>query len=258
MRAVKLVISLLCLIAVLVGCDQQAMFERFLPKAEEAMAKQVLAQLAAKDYAALEKQLDASIRTPTIRSDLERLAALLPRETPKSERTVGWQAHTVDGLTTYSFTFEYQYASTWLLTNVVLQRRNGAATIIGLHANPVSQSLADLNRFTFEGKGLIHYVVFTLVVAVPLFVLYALVLCFRTPMLRRKWLWLLFVALGLGQFSFNWTDGSYGIGLLNFALLGGGFFRAGPYAPIILSVSIPIGAIVFMMKRRALAARNAD
>ena len=120
----------------------------------------------------------------------------------------------------------------------------------------MKQSLEEANRFTFEGKGPIHYIVFALTVAVPLFIVYALVLCFKTPIARRKWLWLLFVALGFFQLTLNWTDGAFGIQPISFALLGAGFVRAGPYMPFIFNVTIPIGAIVFLARRRSLAARS--
>lgn len=248
---------LLSLLVLLAGCDQQAMFEKFIPKEEAAIAKRVLSELAAKDYASIEKQLDPSVQTSSVRSALEQMAAMFPAEEPKSVSTVGSNTSTVKGITTYNLTFEHQYSSVWLLTNVVLQRRDGHVMVLGLHANPIQQSLEEVNRFTFEGKSPVHYIVFALVVAVPLFVIYALVLCFRTPIARRKWLWLLFVALGFVRFSLNWTDGAYGIQPISFALLGAGFFRAGPYAPFIFNVAIPVGAIVFLARRRSLVAQSA-
>ena len=249
--------AFLLILFLLSGCDQQAMFERFIPKEESAVAKELLFQLAAKDYATIERQLDPSVQSPSVRDALEQMAALFPAEPPKSVNTVGANTSSVNGVTTYNLTFEHQYSSVWLLTNVVLQRRDGHVTVLGLHANPMRQSLEDVNRFTFEGKGPIHYIVFVLVVGVPLFIAYALVLCFKTPIARRKWLWLLFVALGFFQLSLNWTDGAYGIQAISFALLGAGFVRAGPYAPFILNVAIPVGAIVFMVRRRSLVAQSA-
>jgi hypothetical protein len=247
----------LTLLILLAGCDQQAMFEKFIPKEEAAIAKQLLSQLAAKDYATIERQLDPSVQSPSVRGTLEKMAALFPAEQAKSVGTVGSNTSTVKGLTTYNLTFEHQYSSMWLLTNVVLQRRDGHVTVLGLHAYPMKQSLKEVNRFTFEGKSPIHYIVFALIVAVPLFIGYALVLCFKTPIARRKWLWLLFVALGFFQFSLNWTDGAYRIQPISFNVLGVGFGRAGPYAPLIFNVAIPVGAIVFLARRRSLVAQSA-
>jgi hypothetical protein len=121
----------------------------------------------------------------------------------------------------------------------------------------MAQSLQEYNRFALVGKNAIHYIVLSLVVAVPLFIVYALVLCLKTPIARRKWLWMLFIALGFSRLSFNWTDGAYKIQPISFSLLGAGFLKAGPYAPWIFTVAVPVGAIVFLVKRRSLVPQSA-
>jgi hypothetical protein len=257
MRILKQALLLLGLLALLAGCDQQAMFEKLIPKEESAIAKQLLSRLAAKDYSTIEKQLDPSVQAPSVHDALEKMAAMFPTEEPKGVSAVGSNTFTVNGLTTYNLTFEHEYSHVWLLTNVVLQRRDDHVTVLGLHVNPMKQSIKELNHFTFKGKSAFHYLVFALVVVVPIFIVYTIVVCARTPIAKRKWLWLLFVAFGLIQLSFNWTDGSYHIQAINFSLLGAGFFQAGPYAPFIFNVSIPIGAFVFLSKRKLLVARNA-
>ena len=232
------------------------MFEKFVPKEEAAIAKQLLSRLAAKDYATIEKQLDPKVQESSTRSTLEKMAAMFPAEQPKGIITVGSNTSTVNGVTTYSLTFEHEYTGAWLLSNVVFQRRGDQIAILGMQVNPMKQSLKELNRFTFEGKSVSHYIVFALVIVVPVFIVYALALCFKTPIAKRKWLWLLFVSLGFVRLSFNWTDGSYGIQPIAFSLLGAGFFTSGVFAPYIFNVSFPIGAIVFFFKRRSLAAKN--
>jgi len=256
MRHLRSILCLFWFFALLSGCDQQAMFEKFIPKEESAIAKKIVSQLAAKDYEAVEKQLDPSIKNASVLGALEQIAAMFPVDEPKSINTVGAYSSTVNGVTSYNLTFEYEFSKAWLLANVVLQRHGDEVTVLGLHVNPMQQSLKELNQFTFVGKGLLNYIVFALAIAIPLFIVFTLVLCFRTPIAKRKWLWLLFVALGFVQFSLNWTDGGYSIQPLSFALLGAGFFKAGPYAPVIFNIAFPLGAIIFLFKRRSLGAPN--
>jgi hypothetical protein len=139
---------------------------------------------------------------------------------------------------------------------VVLQRREGRLTVMGVHVNPTSQSLKALNRFTFEGKRDLHYLFVVLAICVPAFVIYALVVCFKTPMARRKRLWMLFVALGLVQFSLNWTTGEVGVQPISFLLLGAGYTQTGPVAPWVITVATPLGAIIFLTRRHKLRAQE--
>jgi hypothetical protein len=256
MRSFRALVPLLMVAALATGCDQQALLERFIPQEEAEFARQLLARLAAEDYESIEAQLDPRIRTPSARSTLEQMAALFPAEDPTAINTVGANTSIVDDVATYNLTFEHEYSESWLLAHVVLQKREGQLTILGLNVIPQDQPLQELNRFTFAGKSVLHYAVFALAIAIPAFIVYALVLCIRTPIAKRKWLWVIFVALGIVQLSLNWTDGSYVIQPLSFSILGAGFVRAGFYGPVILSVALPIGAIVFLARRRHLLAQN--
>jgi hypothetical protein len=244
-----ILLSLLALL--LASCDQDAMFERFVPKEEADLAKEVIAKLAARDFAAVESRLGTKLVTPDVREKLQKMAGALPRGEPKSVRTVGANFNKSSASTTYNLTFEYEYQAGWVVANVVLERRGEQLTLQGIHFLPNQQSLATANRFTFEGKGVAHYIVFALAIAIPLFIVYALVVCARTKFPKRKWLWLLFVAVGLVQFQFNWTNGAWGVQPLSFAFLGSGFTQAGPVAPYIFTLAFPLGAVIFLARRHS-------
>lgn len=248
-------ITLLLAIALL-GCDQQALFEKFIPKNEEAIAKELIAKLSARDYPAVEAKLDKSLQPPDIRSKLEGIAELIPAGEPKSVRTIGAYTNQINAITNYSLTFEYEYNDVWLVANVVLRRSDGAVSVTGIHVSPHKESLETENAFSFKGKSWLHYVVFGLAIAVPLFILCTIVVCARTKIARRKWLWLLFIAMGFFVVQLNWTTGAWSVNPIYFLLLGAGFAKAAPAAPLILSVSFPLGALLFLVKRRSL--RQAD
>jgi len=245
-------IALALLALSIAGC-QVAYFEKNFPIKESALGEELIAKLAARDFSAIEPQLDTKLRTPDVREKLEQMARALPPGEPKSVRTVGSNTRTVGTATTYSLTYEYEYPESWVVANVVLERRDGEVTLKGLHVvSPTKQSLAATNRFTFEGKGIAHYIVFVLAVAIPLFIVYALVACARTKIQRRKWFWLLFITFGFAQFQFNWTDGAWGIQPIYFAAFGIGFVKYEPMAPWIITLTFPLGALVFLAKRRSL------
>lgn len=81
----------------------------------------------------------------------------------------------------------------------------------------------------------------------PLIVLYSLISCIRTPMQKGKWLWIIFILIGVCQFSLNWTTGQLNINPLSINLFGLGVFSSSQYAPIFISLGIPLGAIVYLV-----------
>jgi hypothetical protein len=88
-----------------------------------------------------------------------------------------------------------------------------------------------------------------MVIIIPLFIILSIIYCFKTP-LKRKWLWILFMLFGIISFKLNWTTGDFELQLLNIRLLGAGFSRSGTVAPWILSFAVPVGAILFWIKKR--------
>ncbi|CAN5143059.1 hypothetical protein BH09PSE6_BH09PSE6_11360 [soil metagenome] len=127
--------------------------------------------------------------------------------------------------------------------------------IAGFDQPAVAQSAEALNRFTLDGKTPLHGTVLAMCIIVPVFILYALIQCMRTPLARRKWWWCLFILVGFVQLSFNWTDGAWSIEPGRFLLLGAGFMKASPTSPLILAVTVPVGALLFVFRRDALARR---
>jgi hypothetical protein len=101
------------------------------------------------------------------------------------------------------------------------------------------------------GKTPLHFVVLALAILIPVFVLYALVVCFRST-IRRKWLWVIFIIFGLMKFRFDWTTGLHDIKPVSIVLFGVGAIQASPYSPWIFELALPVGALVFLALRSKL------
>lgn len=234
------------------ACSPQAALEKFTSPAEQAVARQYIDDLRHRQFAAIEKDADPTIASPDMGNALERMADLIPAGDPTSIKLVGAQRFTSAGATTVNLTFEYEFADRWLLTNVMTKTKDGATSLIGFHVDPETASLEVTNRFSWMGKGALQYGVLAAACIAALFSLIVLVVCIRTTMARRKWLWILFILFGFGKLWVNWTTGEWGIQLLAFQLFSASSFSA-LYGPWIVSVSLPVGALVFLAKRKRLA-----
>lgn len=139
------------------------------------------------------------------------------------------------------------------MLNVATLEKPGASKIVGLHVYPRPTSLEEQNRFRFAGRATLQYVILALAVLFPLLTLYALVLCVRTRLPGRKWPWVLFILLGVGKFAVNWTTGVWAVTPLAVQVFSAS--AAAPlYGPWTVAVSLPVGAIVFLLRRKSLPA----
>jgi hypothetical protein len=230
------------------GCDQTSLVSRFGSPSKEKLATSYIELLRDHQYGQIEKDIDPSLQTPGLHQALVTMAEVMPRQPPVSIKVVG--VHTVHGPGFYksNYTFEYQYADRWLLINVAVQKKNGLSTIIGFNVNTLPDSLEATNRFTLAGKHPLQYLVLAGAVAVPLFILYALVACIRTPVPKRKWLWILFILLGVCTFSVDWTTGQWSLKPVSVLLFGAAATRP-VYGAWTLSIALPLGAIWFLARR---------
>lgn len=113
--------------------------------------------------------------------------------------------------------------------------------------------------FTFSHKGWTHYVIFALVILVPVFMIVTAVACFLNKSVTLKALWIPFILIGLWGVQFNWAtgelqnqffsfaNGQFNVQIFKFQLLGVGFFKYGPFMPWIFSLGVPAGAIAYWL-----------
>lgn len=79
--------------------------------------------------------------------------------------------------------------------------------------------------------------------------IYALVRAMRTPGLRRRRLWLIFILVGFGELAVDWSTGVLSLKLLALQLC-----SAAALAPLYgswsVAVCLPLGALVFLLRPR--------
>ena len=250
-----IILALACFL--LAGCDQKALVEKFVPKDDDAMARRFLEMVRTGDYAAATQMLDAALQGGKAEEGLRSLNTVLAHGKQLSVEVIGCNSVSSlgDGTKRTDLTYQIRFADAWAVGYVNIQHYSGGnTTILASRFQWVPDSLENINRFTFSGKSVAHYLVFAICIAMPLFIIFTLVVCIRTPVRRRKWLWVIFILLGFGKFQFAWTSGQFGVQPLSFLFLGASVFRPSLYASWVFSFAVPLGAIIFLGTRRKLRA----
>lgn len=246
---IKLIASL-SILFILVGCNQKEMIKALTPPEDEQTAKGYIKLLQQKQFDQISEAMAPSIRSTDTRNTLEKMAGLFPAQEPLSTKVVG--VNTFNSADSYksNITFEYEFPNnTWLLINVAVEKKNNVPAITGFNVTSIPDSLEKINSFSLSNKTPFQYTALALAILIPLFSLYALVLCIRTKIEKRKWLWIIFTIFGFGQLNVNWSSGDWNVIPLSIHLFGSGI-SATPYGPWVISISLPIGAILFLIWRR--------
>ena len=243
--------ALLLLALALAGCGPV----KFATPQEEATAQGWIARLRARDFDAISDAMDPSTKAGELRATLEKMADAFPPGAPTSTKLVGDNHVTSNDTRMVNLTYEYEFPGQWMLANVAIRSRAGVDSIVGFSAYRMPGSLEERNRFALADKPAICYLVLALAIGVPAFTIFALVVCARTKLRGRKWPWIIAILLGVGRLSVDWASGQWGFQPLIVQLLGAGAVAA-PFGPWILSVSLPLGALVFLVRRESL--KSAD
>jgi hypothetical protein len=245
---------LLPLLALVAGCHQQDTVSSLVPAVDQALAMTYVDLLRERKFDDIDRAAIPSVRGPKLYAALVKMADALPEnDAPSSRKLVGAQVHTDQEGTTTNVVIEYDFSGKWVLANVGIVRKPGSVSLVALSVRAIPESLEEHHRFRLTGKSAMHYVVLGLAILFPLLTLYALAACLRTKMAWQKWAWMLFILLSIGSFTINWTTGETQFSALAIGLLGASATGV-LYGPWMLSVSFPLGALVFLLRRKALTA----
>ncbi len=112
-----------------------------------------------------------------------------------------------------------------------------------------------MNLFNPPVDRWLHYTILLAALCSAGLSLYALVLCIRTPIKKRKWLWIIVTILGIGKLGIEWSSGELWHKILFLSILpvGWGSEADGPF----VYASIPAGAILFLLLRNQLRRTDA-
>lgn len=240
------------------ACSYDDMAEKFIPKEESEFAKAYIEKLRAGDFEYVKSLMSQEVMLKVNDDLLSEMAGDFRDGEPKSIKIIGSQVNVFNDQWQGNFTFEYEFESGWNLANAALRKVGDGYEVIGLHVYQTDASLKEINAFTLSGKTFLHYIVLIAAIVIPVFVLVTVYFCVKTPMPRRKWLWVLFILFGVGAIQVNWTSGQFAFQLLSIRLFGASAVAAGPYAPWIISASVPLGAILFWFKRKKLLSLLVD
>lgn len=231
--------------ALLSGCDTQAWIARFLEPGEIELADKLYDVLKKADADAVRAEME-EVPEGDLEGVLATIANMIPDTEPvRVELLAAHRFASTTGSNSASLVRSYEYDDKWIVLQMSFKPDSEVPRLEGFHINEIWKNEVAANDFTLSGKSTAHYLALFLAVAIPAFILYTFVVCLRSPLTWRwKLLWSIFILIGLTQIVFNWTTGQVSVNILSVQFFGAGFFKP-TFQPILLLLSVPLGAIWF-------------
>ena len=216
------------------------------------------------DTAAVAALIDPALAGPGMRQSIETMESYFPRTAPRRVELVDRRPLASPIGSVYEIALQYAYAKKWMFAQVIVRDRLGGSMVEGMHVVPMPASLESLNAFFGYRRPPLYWAILAAAVAVWGFVGATLNAIVRTKIRRLKWLWFVFALLGVTGFVFNWTTGQWiwqplmlvvpGAWLgHSFGMITAQVNAPAQFQPWVLNIGLPVGAIVFWVRRRSLA-----
>jgi hypothetical protein len=242
------ILGLLVIPLLLAACNQALVMSVLAPPQDKSVAEYYIGLFIAGNLGTIERDLDPAMDAGDTNAKLTEAFKLVPQVPPISTKLVGMKVLTFNGEYTTSFSYEYQYPGKWLIISVATRGKGADFHITALTVQEITAPLEQINRFTLSGKSGVQYLVLAAIPIVALITLMALVLCIREKGIKLKWLWIIFILLGIGAFGVNWKNGDTGLQIASMQLFSASAIAA-PYGPWILRISLPLGALIYLIRR---------
>jgi len=234
------------------ACEQniESFAQRHTTAAERVFALDYLGLLQRGEIDSAFAALAPELKSPEARQQLAQISSMFAVHPVSRPELVGVQVNKAPGWRTVNRTWEYQSGSQWVVTNVQARYGDAGVTVSGVNAHRLDQSLQSGNAFTVRDKSPVHIVWLVIALLIPsLCVFSALRIATAKGMPKRK-RWIIASLVGVGRFSLNWSTGAINVNPVYVVLFGAGATRGGPAAPWIITLSVPLGALLALRRYR--------
>jgi hypothetical protein len=219
---------------------------------ELTLAKRVVADLRSHNFADANAITEPAFRT-TDNKVLAQIGDVFPKRREDSLRVTAWHKFSMRGIENTNIEIFYYFGKDGVVRAQVSTLRNGSGLMIhGAHINSYSLAQLHFNDFRFPAGALdIRWVFLAVAWLFDAVAFTTFALCLMSPVVRWRWrwLWAIFVLAGALRLNLDWMTLDTQYQLLMFIAPPAQFFQAFSYGSWVLTITAPVGALIYWAKR---------
>jgi hypothetical protein len=237
--------------------EHQAYVQKLIPPGKDAAARHFIELIRLGEIGHAQQMAGPPLQGEDAIPALRRLHDIISQGELLQVEPIGYQKKVItyaqEEIHLDDFTYQLHFNGRWYYAEVVLNSSPNSNAVLGFQITWFNdfESMAAFNRFTFAGRSWRDWSALLLSILIPIFIIATTAICAFSSV-GRKWLWIVFILIGIVQFRYDWTHALVDVKPLSLLLLGTGYQRENIYSPLILQWAIPVGAFIFLICRRKL------
>lgn len=226
------------------------------PKNVDDFSRNFVSTLHSKDIDTIMTFIDKSVQNENSRKFLLQTSQEIKNRTLKGFKILNYRKqsnwNSEDGSSiVYMTEYEFSYDNLYYCFSINVLENNRKLSILGFTGGVNNKPIEEIVSFSFSNAGFIHYFFLVFLFLIPAFIIFTISNIAKSKF-EKKWLWIIVSLFGVCGIYLNWTTGVVNFSFFSFHLFGIGFTKSGNIAPWIALLSIPIGAIIYWIKRPSL------
>jgi hypothetical protein len=146
--------------------------------------------------------------------------------------------------------YQIEGRSGWALVEADTLTSAGKTMLTSFYVRRTPSRPSGLNSLSLQVIGVGHIVILGAMLAAVGVTIVALLRIWRSGSFNRRWLWTIGALLGITRLQMNWTTGEFLFLPFQVQIFSAGAIKSPIFAPWILSVSVPIVAIIVLLRHR--------
>ncbi|HEX8839029.1 MAG TPA: hypothetical protein VF750_01015 [Sphingomicrobium sp.] len=239
-------IALSCLL--LIACSPSDVIEKGLTVQERSQMRGAINDLSRGDRDGFSKKLAPQLGR-NVAALFPQMHSALPRR-PLAVSLINANWSVIGTERTAHAVYEVEGNPGWALVAVSSHSIGGRVWLTSFYVKSTPTSPKAVNPFSLAEAGYAQWgMIVAMLVALGITIA-AVVRIWRSGLFRRRWLWTIGALIGVATVRLNWSSGAFAFQPLSFQLFSASATKVPIFAPWVLSVSLPVVALVALFVRR--------
>ena len=238
------VLLLGAVLASLFACSPTDFLASIASPRQDTRARHYIAQLASGQQDSIIAHSRKITDTTSLLRGFAQIDSVFQRRQLDSMQLIGANKWSLNGHENLTLSYEAKRGTDWIGITFATFDSADVWFVTGVHAEVLPGEMVALNAFTLANRPIQSYVLLVAAAICTLGSLGTALFLASRRAFPKRWRWVISALIGVAAIDLNWTTGATRIRVFTVQLFSASIVRPNAFAPWVLSISLPLGAIL--------------